>query len=229
MSVIKVFYYDHKFWRAEALRCGLFLQNIPFEDVRDAEEMKAIKPRAPFGAFPIMEVDDKILSQTQAMVTYVGKLGSVFDFEAADPKAEADPAYPRLYPADDDYFTQFKCDEIVNGCTDVTVTIASTFRKSKEVVEAERTAFIKPDGGRLHMHCSGLDSICCNMTPGIACGTALSVADLCVWRLVIWMNSGVLDHIPADFVSANFPNLQAIYNACEKNEKIGEYVKQYHK
>ena len=78
------------------------------------------------------------------------------------------------------------------------------------------------------MHCSGLNKIVCNEVAGIACGKSLTVADLCVWRLVGWFNSGVLDHIPQDFISKNFPNLQAIYDACETNEKIGEYVKKYH-
>jgi len=224
---IKVYYYNFKFWRAEVLRAGLFLQNIPFEDIRAKEEMEKVKPRAPFGAFPIMEVDGKILSQTQAMATYVGKLGSVFDYSSVD--ASADEAYPRLYPADDDYFLQAKCDEIMNGCTEVTTTIGSTFGLPKDEVEPKRKALIQSDGGRLHMHCSGLNSIVCADAPGFACGKSLTVADLCIWRLVSWMNGGFLDHIPTDFVSANFPNLQAIYEACEANEKIGEYVKQYHK
>lgn len=205
----------------------MFLQNIPFEDIRAKEQLNEIKPRSPFGAFPIMEIDGEILSQSPAMATYVGKLGSVFDYSSVD--ASPDEAYPRLYPTDDDIFVQAKCDEIINGCGDVTNTIASTFGLPKDEVEAKRTAIIQPDGGRLHMHCSGLNSITCNQDPGFACGKSLTVADLCIWRLVVWLSGGNLDHIPKDFVSSNFPNLQAIYDACEKNEKICEYVKQYHK
>jgi glutathione S-transferase len=225
---LKVFYYNFKFWRAEAVRAGLFLQNIPFEDIRDKEEMAAVKPRAPFGAFPIIEVDGQILSQTQAIVTYVGKLGSVFDFSSVE-GASADPSYPRLYPADDNYFLQAKCDEIINGCTEVTGTITSSFGLPKDEVEPKRKALIAPDGGRLYKHCSGLNSICCNESPGLACGKTMTVADLCVWKLVNWLSGGILDHIPADFVSSNFPNLQAIFENCESNEKIKEYVKLYHK
>ena len=64
---VKIFYYNFKFWRAEALRCGLFLQNIPFKDVRAKERLDEVKSRSPFKAFPIMEIDGVILSQTQAM------------------------------------------------------------------------------------------------------------------------------------------------------------------
>lgn len=224
---IKLYYFNFRTWRAEALRAGLFLQNIPFEDIRTREQLEEIKPRSPFGAFPIMEIDGTILSQTQALCTYVGKLGSVYDYSSIE--ASRDEAYPRLYPVDDDIFAQAKCDEIINGCTEVTTTIASTMRLPKDEVEAKRKALIQPDGGRLYMHCSGLESIVCAGAPGVACGKSLTVADLCIWRLVAWMSGGILDHIPSDFVSANFPNLQAIYEACEANEKIAEYVKQYYK
>jgi len=63
----------------------------------------------------------------------------------------------------------------------------------------------------------------------VACGKSLTVADLCVWMLVAALSAGVYDHIPRDFVSSNFPNLQAVYDACEANAKIGEYAKRYHK
>ncbi len=224
---IKVFYYDFKFWRAEVLRCGLFLQNIPFEDIREREALMAVKDRTPMKAFPVIEIDDQILSQTPALATYVGKLGTVFDYEAAG--ISADPAYPSLYPSNDDIFGQARCDEIVNACGDITSTISSTFRLAKEEVEAKRKALMEPEGGRLYMHCKGLDSLLCNGAPGLACGTSLTVADLCVWRLVCWLNGGNLDYIPTDFVSSNFENLQAVYEGCESNEKIGKYMAEYYK
>mmetsp|Transcript_3057 Transcript_3057/g.8300 ORF Transcript_3057/g.8300 Transcript_3057/m.8300 type:complete len:227 (-) Transcript_3057:61-741(-) len=224
---IKVYYYDFKFWRAEVIRCGLFLQNIPFEDIRDKEKLKEVTPKSPFRAFPIVDIDGTIVSQSQAIASYIGKLGSVFDYEAAGLN-KADAPYPRMYPADGDYMGMAKCDEIINGVTDVSSTVGSTFGLPKDEVEPKRTALIQKDGGRLYMHCSGLDSLLCAGAPGVACGKTLTVADLCVWMLVSWLNKGVLDHIPTDFVSSNFPNLQAVYDACEENESIAEYVKQYH-
>jgi len=225
---IKVYYWDFNFWRAEVIRCGLFLQNIPFEDIRDRDKIAEAKPKAPLGAFPIVDIDGTILSQTQAIASYIGKLGTVFDYEAAGVnKTEA--FYPRMYPADDDYMGQFKCDEIINVCTDVTGTVGSTFGLPADQQEAKRKELIAPGSGRLHKHCAGLDSILCAGSPGIACGTTLTVADICVWRLVNWLSAGILDHIPKDFVSSNFPNLQAVYEACESNKGITEYVNKFHK
>lgn len=225
--MIKVYYYNFKFWRAEVLRCGLYLQNIPFDNVvMDGAKVGEMKPKAPFRAFPIIELDDgKIMSQTPAMAAYVGKLGGIYDFSSGD--ATPDETYKSLYPSNDNIFAQFKCDEIMNACGDVTATIASTF--SKENVEELRTALIKPDGGRLHMHLSGLDKIIGEDETKFACNGALTVADLCVWRLVAWLTGGVLDHIPKDFIPTNFPNLQAVYDNVESTEKVIEYMKEYHK
>ena len=72
---IKLYYGDMPFWRAECLRVALFIGDVPFVDVRD-EPRDALKAagKMPFGAVPVLEVDGKILSQTQAMAAYCGSL-----------------------------------------------------------------------------------------------------------------------------------------------------------
>lgn len=225
----KVYYYNFKFWRAEVLRAGLFLQGIPFDNVTDREQLQAIQPKAPFGAFPIMELPDgKILSQTQAMATYVGKLGSIYERGEDDDEFSA-PPYSRLYPLDSDYLGQARCDEIINGCTDVTSTVGATMRLSDpEETKAKRLALLDPSTGRLVKHLSGLESLVGLDAENVACGANLTVADLCVWRLVGWLSGGILDHIPSDFVSSNFPKLQGVYTAVQENEHVIEYMKKYH-
>lgn len=209
-SSIKVFYPAFAFWRAEVLRAGLYLQGIPFENATDMEKMKEMKSLglAPFGAFPVMEIDGKILSQTQACAAYVGKLG-------------------HMYPSNDDPWAQAKCDEVINGCTDVTDTISATFRidNPKEV----REKLIDPESGRLHMHLKGLNSVVCQDGSVYACGEdhGLTVADLAVWRLVEWFNGGNLDHVPVDFIMS-FPNLKSIFENVKSNEKIVAYKKEYY-
>lgn len=224
----KVYYYNFKFWRAEVLRAGLFLQGIPFDNVTDREQLQAIKPKAPFGAFPIMELPDgKILSQTQAMAAYVGKLGSIFEHGKDDEFSI--PPYSRLYPLDSDYLGQARCDEIINGCTDVTITIGSTlFLANPEEVKTKRLAMMDPSTGRLYKYLSGLESLLCKENDTFACGASLTVADLCVWKLVAWLSGGILDHIPTDFLSSNFSKLQAVYTAVQENEHVIEYMKQYY-
>eukprot|EP00536_Pseudo-nitzschia_multiseries_P018987 jgi/Psemu1/316544/fgenesh1_kg.3537_\ len=222
----KVYYYNFKAWRGEVVRAGLFLQKIPFENITDKEQLQAMKPKAPFGAFPVLELPDgQILSQTQAIAAYVGKLGSVFPYEAT----ATPPYYSRLYPADDDYLGQARCDEIINGCTDVTITIGSTlFLANPEEVKTKRLAMMDPSTGRLYKYLSGLESLLCKENDTFACGASLTVADLCVWKLVAWLSGGILDHIPTDFLSSNFSKLQAVYTAVQENEHVIEYMKQYY-
>ena len=77
---------------------------VPFENVKVTfNERDALKEagKAPFGAFPTMEVDGKVVAQTGAIARYCGKLGG-------------------FYPKDDD-FAAAKIDEIIDTATDLTV------------------------------------------------------------------------------------------------------------
>ena len=210
---IKIYYPNFPFWRGEVLRAGLYLQDIPFENVTDREKIAALKEKGlnPFGALPVMEIDGQILSQTQACATYVGKLGEG----------------KKLYPSNDDILAQANCDEIINGCTDVTTTTSATFR-----IEDKKTAreeLIDPSTGRLYKHMKGLNAVVCKDGSEFACGSkhGMTVADLAVWKLVNWFAGGSLDHIPTNFVMS-FPNLKKIYENVEKNEKIQAYKKEYY-
>eukprot|EP00980_Cylindrotheca_fusiformis_P012441 scaffold3054_cov129-Cylindrotheca_fusiformis.AAC.5 len=207
---IKVYYINFPYWRGEVLRAGLYLQDIPFENVTDMETLNDLKANglAPFGTLPVMEVDGKILSQTQAYAVYVGKLGD-------------------MYPSNEDVFAQAKCDEIINGCTDVTETIGATL--GVENPKEAREKLIDPNGGRLYMHMKGLNSILCKDGSEFACGKdhGLTVADLAVWRLIDSFTWRKLDHVPLDFIMS-FPNLKKVYSNVEKNEKIQAYLKEYY-
>ena len=68
MPVIKHYYFDFPFWRAEVSRLSLILGNVPFEDVRikSLDEFKA-SGKAPFGQAPVLEVDGKLIAQTGAI------------------------------------------------------------------------------------------------------------------------------------------------------------------
>jgi len=202
---IKIYYWKLAFWRAEVLRAGLFMQDIEFENVIERDKIAELRAqkRVPFGALPVMEIDGRILSQTQAMATFVGKLGN-------------------MYPPNDNILAQANCDEIINGCTDVTNTVGKTFGMGEGTEEA-RKELIK-EGGRLNLHLTGLNSIVCQDGGDFACGghNGLTVADLAVWRLMGWLSCGALDYIPVEFI-LSFPNLKQIHEDVEANEKMVAY------
>jgi len=191
------------FWRAECVRMGLFLGDIPFEDIRDQKsiDLKAAG-KLTFGAVPVLEVDGKILSQTQAMASYAGKLAGL---QPGDPWLDA------------------KVDECLNGCTDVTNTIGATFRMSAEEKIPARQALIA-EGGRLRMHLGGLEQICAeNDACEYAVWESITVADLAIWRLVGWLSSGVIDGIPVDFVESTFPTLSKLVATVDAHSKVNEW------
>jgi glutathione S-transferase len=79
--------YFNTMGRAEAIRLLFAQAEIPYDDVRiEKEQWPDLKPKTPFGQLPILEEDGKILSQSQAIATYLAKkfgLNGADDWEAA--------------------------------------------------------------------------------------------------------------------------------------------------
>lgn len=181
----------------------LFLGDVPFEDVRNVKRdaLKA-EGKLTFGSTPVLEVDGKILSQTQAMATYCSKLAG-------------------LHP--DDPWLAAKVDEAINGCTDVTTTIASTFMLPPDEKVAARQKLVLPDG-RLTMHLGGIERLLeQNGGNGHIAGDTITVADLAVWRLVGWVSSGKIDGIPESYVQDTFPLIQALRAKVDSHPKVQEW------
>ena len=152
------------------------------------------------------QVDGKVLSQTQAMAAYVGKLGGI-------------------HP--EDPWGQAKVDEALNGCTDVTLTLRATMSLPEEEKVPTREKLIG-EGGRLRMHVGGLNRLCEeNGSNGHAYGETLTVADIAVWRLLGWLTGGVVDGIPKEWVPTTFPALAKLIATVNAHEKVIEW-KQLH-
>jgi prostaglandin-H2 D-isomerase / glutathione transferase len=200
---LKLYYGDMPFWRAECVRMAFF------EDIRDLsmDDMKN-SGKLTFGVLPVLEVDGKILSQTQPIAVYAAKLAAI---------------------QPDDPWLAAKVDECINGCTDVTTTIGTTFRLPTDEKIPAREAMIA-EGGRLRMHLSGLEKICLeNGDCGFSVGSSITVADLAIWRLVGWLSSGTLDGIPADYVAKTFPSLSKVVDGVDANAKVKEWKAKYAK
>ena len=201
-AIDQLYYFDFAFWRAEAVRLGLFIGGVPFEDIRDqkASDLKEAG-KLTFGGLPVLEVDGKMLSQTQAMAVYAGKLAGI-------------------HP--DDPWSAAKVDECLNGCTDVTTTLGATFRLAEDEKISARRALIE-EGGRLALHLGGLEKLCVeNGSCGFAVGDSLTVADLAIWRLAGWLASGALDGIPTTYVGT-FPAITKLVESVDAHPKVDEW------
>lgn len=200
-SSIKLYYGNMNFWRAECVRMAFFMGDVPFEDIRDMNRDE-LKEKLTFGAIPILEVGDKILSQTQAMANYAARLAGI---------------HPK------DAWEAAKVDECISGCTDVTGTIGTTFRIKDEEEKIKTRKELCDKDGRLWMHLNGLNKICTANDGAYSVGSTLTVADLAIWRLVGWVDSGKLDGIPVNYGSDTFPALATLVKAVDDNEKVKEW------
>ena len=210
-KTLKLYYADFPFWRGECTRMILFIGNVPFDDVRmSRDEIKAMKEegKITFGTMPVLEIDNgQILSQTQAIASYCAKLAG-------------------LHP--NDIWQQAKVDECLDGCTDITEVIVATMKISNmdEKIKKRQELCNKEDGGgRLYMYLNGLNQICTqnNDGSGYSVGKSLTIADLAIWRVVMWIDGGSIDGLPDKFVQNNFPALHKVFAAVDAMPKVQEW------
>merc|ERR1712109_158547 len=204
MPAIKIYYFDFPFWRAEVARLALHLGNVPFENVKvtfaDRDSLKEAG-KAPFGAFPTMEVDGKVVAQTGAIARYCGKLGG-------------------FYPKDDD-FAAAKIDEIIDTATDITNLIGPTMRMGDAEKSEARKALASD---KLPMYFSALEAMMKeNGSTGFFVGDKMTIADIAMWRLMGWFKGGALDGISTDMLD-KYPLLTKSFDDTDSHPKIKAWM-----
>jgi len=113
---------------AGPVRAALKLANIEYtNEFVDRESMKALKPKLPFGQVPVFEVNDEMVSQSNAFLRYVGKFSS-------------------LYPSDP--FKALKVDEILDGVSDSMLLLRPSLIESDPAkkLRLRKELVAKPDG-----------------------------------------------------------------------------------
>src|SRR6478735_7883520 len=122
MAKLKLTYFDFHGGRGEPARLALSLGGIPFEDDRvPPSEWANRKAQTPFGALPVLEVGGQVVSQSNAINRYVGKLAD-------------------LYPSDP--WQAALCDEAMEAVEDITTKIVATRALSEEPKKAQRKALV---------------------------------------------------------------------------------------
>ncbi len=184
MAHYKLTYFDTG-GRAEPVRVSFHAAGIGVEDVRVSfPDFMAMRDSLRFKCLPTLEFDGQLVTQSNAMCRYVGKMAG-------------------LYPEDD--LQALYCDEALGAIEDLLHAITPTFglegdelRTAREkLVEGWMTTFVKGLGELIER---GGDYFADNR---------LTVADLKVAGLIEWLNSGHLDHVPANLVERIAPALNA--------------------
>jgi glutathione S-transferase len=197
MPKLVLTYFDFDGSRGEAARLALHIAGIPFEDRRiPRKEWPAHRDSAPFQALPFLEVDGKVLAESNTINRYVGKLAGLY------PKGDWDAA---------------RVDEIMDAVESVTTKIGATFSLEGD---AKKKAREELAAGSLARYLQQLDARLKAGGGEWFVENRLTVADLKVFLFTRWLKSGALDHVPTDVVEKNAPLLAKHLERVKSQPKI---------
>jgi glutathione S-transferase len=200
MPKLVLTYFDFDGGRGEAARLAMHLGGVAFEDKRIAgKDWPALRDKMPFQAMPVLEVDGKVITQSNTINRYLGKLAG-------------------LYPKDD--WQAALVDEVMDAVEDVSTKISNTMALEGEAKMKAREALAAGSIPRF------LQQIEARLKAGGGewfVEKRLTVADLKCFLWIRWLKSGALDHIPADIVDQHAPLLAKHMERVKNHPMIAAY------
>ena len=176
------------------------LGGIAFEDKRIAsKDWPALRDSTPFQAMPVLEVDGKVITQSNTINRYVGKIAG-------------------LYPKDD--WQAALVGEVMDAVEDISTKIANTIFIEDAAKKTAREALA---AGPIPRFLQQLDARLKAGGGDWFVEKRLTVADLKCFMSVRWLKSGALDHIPADIVDQHAPLLAKHLERVKNHPKIAAY------
>jgi len=184
MPTYKLSYFDMDGGRAEPVRIAFHCAGIAFEDERISfPDFGKFRETTPFNKIPVLEIDGVVVTQSNAMCQYAGKLAG-------------------LYPTDD--LQALYCEEVLGAIEDMSNFMVATFGMEGDALKAAREELAD---GWFTVYTNGISKLLERGGGQYFAGNQLTVADLKVHVMFRMIISGNLDHIPADFVEKLAPNL----------------------
>jgi glutathione S-transferase len=169
--------------RAEPVRIAFHAAGIDFEDVRITfPEFMEKRDSLRFRCVPTLEIDGRVVTQSNAMCRYVGKMAG-------------------LYP--EDAMQALYCDEAMGAIEDLLHRMTPTFGLEGDELKAAREKLAE---GWMSVFLRGLNEMLDRGGDYFA-DDRLTVADLKVAGITRWIMSGHLDHVPTDLVERVAPLL----------------------
>lgn len=199
MTIYKLTYFDIDGGRAEPVRIAFHKAGIEFEDERIAfPEFMEMRGSTRFNSLPVLEIDGTVVTQTNGMCRYVGRLAG-------------------LYPKDD--VQALYCDEALGAIEDLLHRLVPTFGLEGEELKAAREKLVD---GWIATFVKGLDEMLQRGGEYFA-DNKLTVADMKVAYLTQWLNAGQLDHVPTDLVETLAPALNAHLDRVMNDPVVKSY------
>jgi len=182
MTAYKLTYFDMD-GRAAPVRICFHAAGIDFEDKRISfEDFMQLRESLRFNCVPTLEIDGEVVTQSNAMCRYVGKMAGLYPEDATQ----------ALY-----------CDEAMGAIEDLLHRMAPTFGLEGEELKAAREKLAE---GWMTVFLKGLNEMLERGGDYFA-DDRLTVADLKVAGITRWIMSGHLDHVPTDLVERVAPLL----------------------
>ena len=204
MPQLKLSYFDFHGGRAEPARLAFVVGGVTFEDHRFAfPEFAEVRKSTPFGQVPVLSVDGVQVTQCDAITRYAGKLSG-------------------LYPTDP--YQALLCDEVMYVVEEASVKLGPTFRMTGEEQKEARLALVD---GSMPVYLGWLQKQLLAHGGEYFADNRLTVADLKVFVDVRGLNSGRLDHVPADLVEQVAPALNAHMQRIAKTPAIKAYYAKF--
>lgn len=200
MANYKLTYFDFDGGRAEPLRIAFHAAGIDFEDHRISfPEFGEMRGNLRFNAVPVLEIDGTVVTQSNAMNRYVGKMAG-------------------LYPTDD--LQALYCDEVMDALEDLLHYIVQTFFLEGDELKEARQKLVD---GRLSVFLKGLDELLVRAGGEYFAGKALTMADLKTFVQIRSLCAGNLDHVPTDIVQRLAPALVEHKERIESDPRVIAY------
>ncbi|PCK08716.1 MAG: glutathione S-transferase [Alteromonadaceae bacterium] len=200
MTDLVLTYFDFDGGRGEPARLAMHIGNIEFTDKRfPMAEFEEVRKGTPLGQVPTLLVDERQVTQGNAINRYVGKLAG-------------------LYP--EDAYQALLCDEVMEGIDDLLNSLVRTFGLEGEALKEAREAFV---AGPVVRYLAWLEKNLAQSGGEFFADGRLTLADLKVFVLVSSLGGGQLEHIPVDVVDTIAPALSEHHQRIGQTAAITDY------
>ncbi len=200
MTLPTLTYFDFDGGRGEPIRLALTIAAIDFEDDRFAmSEFATVRKTTPFGQVPTFTLGSQQITQTNAILRYVGKLSG-------------------LYP--EDPIQGLLCDEAMDVIEDTINKVVATFGLQGDELKAAREALLS---GPYTVYLNWLNERLDQQGGHYFVGNTLTIADLKVWVFLQTLMAGMFEYIAKDWVSSNYPALANYVSRIANVSEIKEY------
>jgi len=187
--------------RGEPLRIAMHAAGIDYIDERWAfPEFVDKRSELRFRAVPALEIDGKIVTQSNAIGRYLGRQAG-------------------LYP--DDPLQALYCDEVCDALEDMTHYIVQTFGLKGEDLQRAREQLVET---RLKTFITGFDELLQRGGGEYFANNALTMADLKMFVQISGLTSGNLEHIPTDLIEQLAPALLSHQRRVAESDVIKAYL-----